>query len=505
MPGEFANRIAELRLFSPPIIRTLPLALPLLACLAAAPAGADPWIAPGDARLRHDLQLLSDAGIVHAPLTAWPVPWAEVARDVRSVSDDPGRPAWMAAALARVRSAAADATGVGVLEWNARMGGSEKPMTLRRFSDVPREEGELSAGLQYTGERVTYRLQATAVADASDDKDLRPDGSYAGVVLGNWMLSAGYIDRWWGPGWDGSLILGTNARPMPAVTIERNYSDPVEHPWLAWLGQFRSVITMAQFEGDRNDAPDARLFGMRFTWKPHPRLEIGLSRTAQWCGEGRPCDWDTFVDLLAGDDNDQNLSEQPGNQLAGIDLRWSLPWAPMALYAQAIGEDEANGMPSKYLGLIGAELSGGLGDRSWRAHVEYADTTCAFYESEPQFGCAYRNVIYSDGYQYRDRALGHAIDGDSQQIAASAMLVNADGSYWEFAAQDGRINRRGANDVHSVSIVAAKIRSADVYHRRALFGGELMFGIGYEERDGGATNDDAGDARGMVIWSREFR
>jgi hypothetical protein len=86
MPGEFANRIAELRLFLPPMIRTLPLALPLLASLVAARAAADPWIAPGDARLRHDLQLLSDAGIVHAPLTAWPVPWAEVVRDVQSVS-----------------------------------------------------------------------------------------------------------------------------------------------------------------------------------------------------------------------------------------------------------------------------------------------------------------------------------------------------------------------------------------------------------------------------------
>ena len=31
-------------------------------------ASADPWAAPGDARLRHDLQLLSDAGLIKAPL-----------------------------------------------------------------------------------------------------------------------------------------------------------------------------------------------------------------------------------------------------------------------------------------------------------------------------------------------------------------------------------------------------------------------------------------------------
>ena len=114
MPGEFANRIAELRLFPPPMIRTWPLALPILACLVTAPAGADPWIAPGDARLRHDLQLLSNAGIVRAPLTAWPVPWAEVARDVQSARMTSNGPAYVDAALARVRAAAADATTVGV-------------------------------------------------------------------------------------------------------------------------------------------------------------------------------------------------------------------------------------------------------------------------------------------------------------------------------------------------------------------------------------------------------
>lgn len=504
MPGEFSNRIAELRLFPLPMIRTLPLALPLMACLIGQSATADPWIAPGDARLRHDLQLLADAGIVHAPLTAWPVSWAEVARDVRSAPDDVERPAYVDAALARVQAAARVATTVGVPAWNARIAGSEKPMALRRFSGVPREEGEMSAGVQYTGERFAYRLQATAVADADDGKDIRADGSYVGMVLGNWIMSAGYIDRWWGPGWEGSLILGTNARPMPAVTIERNYSDPIEHPWLAWLGQFRSVITMAQFEGDRSDAPDTRLFGMRFTWKPHPRLEIGLSRTAQWCGEGRPCDWDTFVDLLAGNDNDQDPSQQPGNQMAGVDFRWSLPWVPVAIYAQAIGEDEANHMPSKYLGLAGVEVSGGIGERSWRAHVEYADTACAFYESEPQFGCAYRNQTYSDGYQYRGRSLGHSIDGDSQQLAAGFMLVNPGGDSWEFAFQDVDINREGANPVHSVSIDAGSIRSADLYHRRMLLGGDLKVGIGYEELDSSAATINENNFRGYLQWTMRF-
>lgn len=467
-------------------------------------AVGDPWQAPGDARLRHDLQLLADSGLVHAPLSSWPVFWGEIARDVASSGRDSELPAHVMAALARVRQGAAQAVETGAWNAAARVSGSQDPMTLRRFADVPREEGEVMGGVQYTGERFAWRLQATAVASPVDGRNLRPDGSYAGAVLGNWVISAGYVDRWWGPGWEGSLILGTNARPLPAVTIERNYSDPIDHPWLAWIGRWRVVATLGQFEGSRTDAPDARLFGMRVTWKPHERLEVGFTRSAQWCGEGRPCDLDTFVDLFLGRDNDQPAALQPGNQMAGLDARWALPWAPVAVYMQTIGEDEANSMPSKYLGLMGTEAWGGWGERSWRAHLEYADTACAFYESPPEFGCAYNHSIYSDGYQYRDRSLGHALDGDSRQFAFGFQLVEADGRSWELSAQDARVNRRAAIAVHSVSPVAANIRSADLAHRRVFLAGDLAVGLGYEERSLPSAPGSGGNVRGFVSWSRQF-
>lgn len=472
--------------------------------LVMAPALADPWIEPGDVRLRHDLTLLSDAGIVGVPLTVWPVSWAEVARDVDRVRLAPSHPEWLAAPLARVQAAARDATRARRLVADARIAGSENPMTLRRFGATPREEAELSAGVQYTGERFSFRAQATAVANPDDGKDFRPDGSYAAMQLGNWMLHAGYIDRWWGPGWEGSLIYGSNSRPIPSITIERDYSDAVEHPWVRWVGQWRFAVTMGQLEGSRDDAPHAQLFGMRLTWKPHARVEVGFSRSAQWCGDGRPCDLDTFWDLLTGNDNDQPPEEQPGNQMAGIDARWSLPFAPVAVYGQMIGEDEAGFLPSQYLGLFGVEMSGGFGERTWRAHLEYADTACSFYDSEPNFGCAYRNFIYSDGYQYRDRSIGHAIDGDSEQLAAGLLLVNGDGSQWELAAQSSKVNRGSANPVHSVDPAAIDMQSIDLYHRRALWGGQLAAAVGYERRDGDSPERDTEDARGFVQWTWQF-
>ncbi len=474
-----------------------------LACLVAGTAEAGPWAEPGDAGLRHDLQLLSDSGIVRAPLSVWPVSWPEIARDIRDVRVEL-QPAHVGAALARVRRAAGEATRLGELAIEASVAGSEKPMALRRFDEVPRENGELSVAVESMASAFAFRLAVTGAADPDDGDEVRPDGSYVAWVAGNWMLHAGYIDRWWGPGWEGSLIYGSNQRPIPSLTIERNYSDAFEHPWLAWIGQWRLVATMGQLEDDREDAPNAQLFGLRATVKPHPCVEIGLSRTAQWCGDGRPCNLDTFWDLLIGNDNDQALEDQPGNQMGGFDARWSIPWAPIAVYAQAIGEDEANFLPSKYIGMAGVEVWGGFGERSWRLHVEAADTTCSFYESEPDYGCAYRNTIYFDGYQYKDRSIGHAIDGDSRQLAAGALLMMGDGSGWELALQDARLNRRSRNDVHSVSPVRDELRSVDLHHRRELFGGDLRVGIGYEERD--VVQPGVSDGfRGYLRWSGRFQ
>jgi hypothetical protein len=216
--------------------------------LLSASVQAEPWQAPGDGRLRHDLELLSDAGLVHAPLTAWPVSWPEIARDVGGLNATE-LPLHLQAALARVRAAAVSETATGELEFDARISGSEQPTALRRFDDVPRESGEVAVSAQYLGARFAFKGSVTGVADASDGKELRPDGSYVGVVLGNWMLHAGYIDRWWGPGWEGSLIYGSNARPIPSITIERNYSDPIDHPWLRWIGQWRLAATMGTARG----------------------------------------------------------------------------------------------------------------------------------------------------------------------------------------------------------------------------------------------------------------
>ena len=97
---------------------------------------------------------------------------------------------------------------------------------------------------------------------------------------GNVTIAASTMDRWWGPGWDGSLILSNNARPMPALTIGRNRTHAFETKWLSWLGPWDLEVMFGQMEEDRV-IPNTKFFGMRFTFRPFKSLEIGLSRSAQ--------------------------------------------------------------------------------------------------------------------------------------------------------------------------------------------------------------------------------
>jgi hypothetical protein len=481
------------------------LAIACVAACAGVNAAAEPWVEPGDVRLRHDLQRLADAGLLTAPSLSWPIAWSQVARELGRANLEALR-AGDRVAVERLRTRAAREMRTGDVRLEATISGSSDPTPLRGFEAIPREEGEARLAADWVGQRFAWKLAATVVADPDDDHTVRPDGSYVAMSLGNWMVSAGYIDRWWGPGWQGSLILGSNARPLPSIALDRNEATPFDMPVLRWLGPWRFSTFMGQFESDR-DYPEALLFGMRAEIRPHPTLQIAASRTAQWCGEGRPCDLDTFWDLLVGNDNDQSLDEQPGNQLAGFDLRWSWPGArvPLALYAQAVGEDEAGFMPSKYLGLFGLEAWGDLAGGSWRVHAEYADTACDFLSDPPEFGCAYTNGIYTSGYRYRGQVLGHSIDADGEAIGAGAQFIDSRGHRWELLGRNVKLNRAGVAPEHSLADSEARVRDVAATHERALAWGNITVSLGYADVDSTGPTGLHDGVRGFLTWSHDLR
>ena len=477
----------------------------IVVLLFAAATHAEPWVGPGDIALRHDLQQLADAGVLHAPTMSWPLPWSDIKQDVGAADSSKLSPR-LQSALGRVQKRAAAETATGDVDLLVEVAGTTDPWALRSFEDSPREEGEFAVAASWIGERFAWKLSAGLAASPDDGQEFRPDGSYIAMSLGNWSLSAGYLDRWWGPGWEGSLILSDNARPVPSFGIDRIEAQPFKLPVLRWLGPWRFSTFMGQLEEDR-DYPEALLFGMRFESRPLPSLQIAASRSAQWCGEGRPCDLDTFWDLLTGNDNDQSLEDQPGNQLAGFDVRWSWPGGrvPLSLYAQAIGEDEAGFMPSKYLGLFGAEGWGEWGSLSWRAHAEYADTACDFPTSPPEFGCAYTNSIYTSGYRYRGRVLGHTIDADGESMGVGLLLVEASGNRWHMLARNVKLNRAGVAREHSLADGPATLIDVTLSHGRTVPWGNIGVLLGFADVSGdGAARMESG-ARASLTWRYYLR
>jgi len=167
----------------------------LILILVAPLAAARPLAAPGDMRLRHDLQLLNDSGVINVPLTAWPVALGDI-KNALDMADVSVSGASIRAAYDRVREHVSWEFDTGFVNYRVGVSGSEHPRFIRTFESTPREEGAVSAGLSWLGERFAVNLSASFVANPFDDKEYRPDGTYVGVALGNWMLTAGWQDRW---------------------------------------------------------------------------------------------------------------------------------------------------------------------------------------------------------------------------------------------------------------------------------------------------------------------
>ena len=131
---------------------------------------ATPLAAPGDMRLRHDLQLLNDTGVINIPLTAWPVSLGDVhnavsAADISDVSDSTRQ------AFDRVRDHLAWELESGTVRYRVGASGSANPRVIRSFENTPRAEGEATAGLSWFGERFAVNLAATYAANPSDGEE----------------------------------------------------------------------------------------------------------------------------------------------------------------------------------------------------------------------------------------------------------------------------------------------------------------------------------------------
>jgi hypothetical protein len=244
-----------------------------------------------------------------------------------------------------------------------------------------------------------------------------------------------------------------------------------------------------QLESER-EVPDAQFLGARINFRPLKGLEIGLSRSAQWCGDGRSCDLSTLMKILFGIDNgDQGgdtAETDPSNQLGGFDIRWTNLWfgTPVSLYGQMIGEDEAGNLPSAYLAQFGIEGSGITRNQtSYRWFVEAAATRCDGAKSEVRYGCGYRHIVYKSGYTYQGRIIGHGLDNDGRVVSVGTVVVTSAGNSWQVLGRYGDVNKVGVDPNHSVAVEPQELASIDIQYSFLSKIGTFDIGAGFERRE----------------------
>ena len=189
--------------------------------------------------------------------------------------------------------------------------------------------------------------------------------------------------------------------------------------------------------------------------------------------------------------------------MAGYDMRLRSPWKalPVAFYTQWIGEDEAGGLPSKFIGQFGLEFWGSSPLGGYRLRAEYADTACMFNARRPQFNCAYRHTIYPQGYAYRGRIIGHSLDNDSRMFSVAGLLTRANGDVLSVELRRAKINRDGTG-THAISDVPADLDNVELRYSKVFGIGKVSIGLGYDDWSAPA---DVGLRRTWLLsWQQGF-
>ena len=456
--------------------------------ISASSQAATPWVQAGDLTARHHIEALQSQGCLKGVTLSWPISWAALMKGYRLAKAQ--HPSADAGACSNQHSEylqkALEATQQATTGAELTLGGATQEPLYTSFSSQVEDEATGQIAFYSMGEHWAANLSVGYVDGERDDIHLRADGSYLAGIVGNWQLGVGAIDRWWGPGWQSSLALSNNARPVPGLWFSRQMPLAPESPWLSWIGPWDLQVIVGQLENDRA-VPRALLLGGRFVFSPIDSLQIGLTRLAQWGGEGRPQDLDAFWNAVIGRDNGQTSGlkegEDPSNQIAGFDFRLSLNPGnvPVGIYGQFMGEDEAGGLPSKLSSLAGLDMVTGLGHGSQRFFLEATETVAGSWISERRLNTAYEHGTYRSGFRHYGRNMATSWEGDARAVTLglqqffrngvtlglnlSRATLNQDGTIRAVIAEDGAATLQ--------SVAEQDISLAELRVQHPMLGGRL--------------------------------
>ncbi|MDG2296947.1 MAG: capsule assembly Wzi family protein [Gammaproteobacteria bacterium] len=455
---------------------------------------ASPWASPDDLLFRHDLQILVDSGALNIPISTWPLAWGDIAYNL--TKNESEMSLIEITSFQRIKEALIEAE-MGGLGGQTEIKVAKNPNQMTWFDDSVTNTKSVGAQSSYLSKNLALNIKV----DKIPGKTLM-DESYLAIARGNYSLTLGSKKNWWGPGWDSSLVLSSNARPIRGLSIERNFSDPFESAFLKWIGPWDLSVIIGELDSNRSIS-DPKFFGMRFGFRPTSSLELGLSRTSLFCGENLSCGFSTFTDMLI-DKNDD------GYNAVGIDFRSShkMKNIPFAVYGQLMGEPFNNTM-----GLFGMETWGLIDSNqqleSYRFFVEASSTSCQFYKNDSEkYGCAYRNDLYTDGYRYAGSSIGHTSDGDSMVLSLGGILVGENSQLFKSKLSLGQLNRGSINS-YQLREHQTNFFNIDLGYEFDLYWfdiplGSFDLGVGYDMYKDKVDNTSENEPRIYVAWNNDM-
>ena len=394
---------------------------------------AGPYIQADDWRLRQDIFTLANAGVLSSTVTTFPLAWVSIEPELTSTQlDDIEEPSGLnqsvKAAYTRVLGAFHKSQ-QSTSELTVFAGTKSKPP--RSTSETNQVSTNVELGLRgaYFNEGVWIQGELSILPspiERYDQSTLQHGNSFVAQQLGNWLLSIGYMQHKFGPGNDTQLFRSANASSPPSFYVSRVNDQAFETPWLSWIGPWTFVHGVSVLDDDRY-IKDAFLWTMRASFRPFDAIEIGLSKAAQLCGQDKSCDFSQWRRTFSGDTNVWD-GENPANQVAGVDLRFSglALGLPFELYWESIGEDAVR--VTRYPPFQAkSHLYGGALDVSWgRMFVEYSDTGARCSNG---LNCTYEHSAYRSGYRYKRKTFGSAYDNDTKALVLGLRTQFDDAHY----------------------------------------------------------------------------
>jgi Capsule assembly protein Wzi len=232
---------------------------------------------------------------------------------------------------------------------------------------------------------------------------------FAKLTLYNVEAGGGRESLWWGPGFNGSMLLSTNARPFDLV--KAGAAEPFMLPWIfESLGPIKLTYFLGQLEENR-DFPHTKLTGLRLNLTPASFLEVGLSRVVQFNGDGRPSvGFGDYIQILLGPGSDEPNSPLNNNTLLSADFSLRLPnvarflplFRDLEIYGELGWDDTCcDGIivPNLPGGMVGLYSPNLFGSAQTELRIEYAATSKIQFNSN----------IYTSGYAFKGQPMAHFI------------------------------------------------------------------------------------------------